>query len=158
MEWAEREVLNLHGMSSLCFRETKHKRIRIPFTTTRRIPRYYVRVATPKINSVRFALTNGQRVTSDHHTYRMKPICVNAISTTSINKKCPLVTLGLQLTHNLISSFTCWVITQNNRTLESELNIVMSGVGSIGWACVGTDQQIKQSFVSFKSFYLKFLK
>ncbi len=99
-------------VSSLCFRETKHKPIRIPFTTTRRIPRYYVRVATPKINSVRFALTNGQRVTSDHHTYRMKPICVNGISTTYINKKCPLVTLGLQLTHNLISSFTCWVITQ----------------------------------------------
>jgi hypothetical protein len=35
---------------------------------------------------------------------------------------------------------------------------VVSGVGSIGWACVGTDQQIKQSFVSFKSFYLKSLK
>ncbi len=30
-----------------------------------------------------------------------------------------------------------------------EVGTVMSGVGSIGWACVGTDQQIKQSFVSF---------
>jgi hypothetical protein len=31
-----------------------------------------------------------------------------------------------------------------------EQEIVMSGVGSVVWACVGTDQQIKQSFVSFK--------
>ncbi len=116
--WNEtNEKFSIYTTCHLSVCQTKHKRIRIPFTTTRRIP---LDVATPKINSVRFALTNGQRLTNGHHTYRMKPICVNAISTTSINKKCPLVTLGLQLTLNLISSFTCCVIHQKSRTFFIE--------------------------------------
>ncbi len=38
------------------------------------------------------------------------------------------------------------------------LTDVMSGLGSIGWACIGTDQQIKQSFVSFKKLLFKISK